>query len=204
MNTLTPKLPRILITAFEPFGSYSTNPTKDLIPDISQWKSSYFEVESIVLPVTFEGAIQKVYDAANDVQAIIHLGLADNRSSVSFEKIAINWNDARIADNNGAKPSRGEIILGGVAGIFSTFPQTSEQVFLDIGKTLNLSAEISYSAGTYVCNNLYYKSLQKYSERNHFRPVLFIHIPPFEMIPKEKILQFLFAFIKFSFENSLI
>lgn len=163
----------LLITAFEPFGGEKINASAEVLkrlPDtISDWA-----ITKLTLPVVFGEAAGPVIGLASDIKAdaIISLGQAAGRTKVTPEYVAINFRDARIPDNAGKKPCRERISPEGPDAYFATLP-----VF-DMASAINecgLPGEVSYSAGTYVCNELYYSLLRYYSGSGV--GVAFIHLP---------------------------
>lgn len=88
--------------------------------------------------------------------------------------MAINLRDARIADNAGKQPTDEPVVAGGPDAYFATIP-TREIV--DALREQGIPAQLSYSAGTFVCNNLLYCALHE-SERSNPAPRCgFVHVP---------------------------
>jgi len=104
------------------------------------------------------------------------VGEAGERDKISIERIGINLDDARIKDNGGAQPLKKVIDKGGADGIFSTIP--IYDIFEAI-KAIPLAAEISNSAGTFVCNHLLYSVLNFLTTSASFKIIKagFIHVP---------------------------
>lgn len=166
---------KILITAFEPFGKDTINPTEailDRIPDF------LYDVKVIkqTLPVVYNHAFERLVPLIekHNPELILLLGLAKGRSHVSLERIAINVSDGKIPDNLGTELSHETIETNGPDGLFSTLPlKTIEKRF----KQRQQTAVISNTAGTYVCNNLYYKTLHYVKTFSKKAKVGFIHVP---------------------------
>lgn len=170
---------KFLVTAFEPFGNDKENPTMEVLEKLK----GITTVDTMVLPVTFDffsDFIKKVHDKNYDY--ILHLGQAGGRNKVTFEKVAINYMDARIPDNQGNQPVGEPIIGQGADGIFTTLPVRELVLAL---QSKRYPVTMSYSAGTYVCNYIMYSSL--YYFQNSETKVGFIHIPfsPSQVIDKE-------------------
>ena len=100
------------------------------------------------------------------------LGLAVGRSEITPERIAINLDDARIPDNAGNQPKEQKIIADGADGYFSTLP--IEQMVASM-KAAGIPASISLSAGTFVCNHIFYV-LQDYLKDSPIKSG-FMHVP---------------------------
>lgn len=183
----------IIITGFGAFGNNATNPTQKLASEFNN-TSSEIKVVTAILPVTFNDAFnvfEKLVNAngKKNIKAIIHLGLAENRLQLEAEKIAINWIHARIPDNNGTIITGQKIQPAGLDGIFSTLDLSL------VEKTANdcqIPFGHSYSAGTYVCNYLYYQTLFHYPEI----PTVFLHLPKEDKISFEDAHYFLQDLVK--------
>lgn len=158
----------ILVSGFKPFLSEKINPSELLVEKL---KVKYQDLKAVVLPVEFERAYLELKKQIDTVRPkfIIMFGQAGSRSKVCLEKIALNWNQTRSLDESGFKPGVGRIGDGELA-LMSTFPVDDLADFLEDRK---LSVETSFSAGTFVCNNLYFKVL-----KNHpLIPAIFVHVP---------------------------
>ena len=144
---------KVLLTGFEPFHKASSNPTQEIVRIIESEKLT--NVKTLVLPVEFGKSGQIACEAIDNFKpdVVIALGQAEGRSDITPEKIAINLDHARIPDNAGKMPNNAAIIQGGPDGFFSTLPVEEMVTALQME---NLPASISYSAGTFVCNNLFY------------------------------------------------
>lgn len=159
----------ILVTGFEPFGTSTLNPSGEIV------KALHREgVVTAVLPVVFGAASHELKSLIDlhQPRAVISLGQAEGRKEITPERIAINLDDARIADNNGVTLKNTPIITGGPDGLFSTLP--IEQIIARL-KELEIPASISLTAGTFVCNHIFYH-LQSYLLTQNV-PSGFIHVP---------------------------
>lgn len=142
---------RVLLTGFEPFHNASLNPSDEVIRRIDHPAL----VAKEVLPVTFGRSSSRLIEMINDFSpdVVISLGQAEGRSQITPERVAINLDDARISDNAGNSPKELPIIEGGPAAYFTTLP---------IGRFVarliaaDIPAAISLSAGTFVCNHIFY------------------------------------------------
>ena len=178
---------RILISGFEAFGGRSTNPTALLVRNIEIGRlvvSSKLSVETILLPVTFERAFhvleKKIKSFKPDM--VLSFGLASSRHEIDLERIAINCLDAEIDDNNGHRPMDQLISPRGETAYFSTLPLRQFEMAL---KAKGIPVKISNSAGTFVCNYLFYKLM----ESQMTRYAGFIHVPLQEVLSEEKLLE---------------
>lgn len=164
---------KILITYFEPFGGESFNASSEVARALDE-SIGGVPTEKMMLPVEFERCAEAAAERANETGAslIICFGEARGRKAVTPELVAINLNHASIPDNAGEKPQDKPIDACGAAAYFTGFPARR------LAEKINASgvpAALSYSAGVYVCNDLYYRLLRLF-EGSGTR-VLFIHVP---------------------------
>lgn len=159
-----------LITAFAPFGGAKSNSSLIVLEQLRARSLGPNFVFHAPVPVEFGGAwtsIQKILEENPAIAGILALGQAENRSRLSLERVALNWNDARIADNAGNIPPQAPILSGGVNMHWSNVPW--EQF------PLSSHTERSYSAGTYVCNEVLYRALDWALPQGKFAG--FVHLP---------------------------
>ncbi|HWU75676.1 MAG TPA: pyroglutamyl-peptidase I [Rhodanobacter sp.] len=168
-------LPRILLTGFDPFGGETINPSWEAVRALHGQRIGGHLVVARQLPTEFAASLRQLKAAMRELQPAIVLGVgqAGGRTRLSLERVAINLQDARIPDNAGAQPIDEPVVADGPAAYFSTLPIKSMLVALhDAG----IPAEISHSAGTYVCNHIAYAMLHLAAARRGVRAG-FIHIP---------------------------
>ncbi len=169
---------KLLITGFEPFGGESINPSWEavkLLPD----KIGDHELFKLKVPTVFGKAAEAVLSFAEEMKpdAVICIGQAAGRSSVTPELVAINLRYAPIPDNIGEKPEDVPVVQGGPNAYFSTLPVREMAKAISVA---GLPGAVSYSAGAFVCNDLLYSVLHNYNNT----PVraAFIHVP---LIPEQ-------------------
>ena len=163
------------MTGFEPFHQASENPSQALIEAIAHEGNP--DIETLLLPVVFGKAPQIAMEKTDEWKpdVVVALGQAEGRTQITPERIAINLDDARIEDNEGNQPANQAIAEGGADGLFSTLPV--EQM-VEAMKAIGVSAALSLSAGTFVCNHLFYQ-LQSYCKERGIRSG-FVHVPLME------------------------
>ena len=164
---------RLLITGFEPFGGESINPSWEavrLLPDTI----GEIALHKLQIPTLFGSAAQTVIDAARELgpDAILCVGQAGGRSAVTPEYVGINLRHARIADNAGRQPQDEAIVPGGPAAYFATVPVRRMVAAVEAA---GVPCTCSYSAGTFVCNELLYSLLHRFRDTDTM--VGFIHVP---------------------------
>ena len=164
---------KLLITGFEPFGGESINPSWEIVKALPDVVGDY-ELTKLCIPVVFGGAAELVLERAGEIQpdVILSIGQAGGRSAITPELVAINLRHASIPDNAGNKPTDEPIIPVGETAYFSTMPV--RRIAEAIGAS-GITAQVSYTMGTYVCNDLTYTLL------SHFHGsktgIGFIHVP---------------------------
>ncbi|EKO3911644.1 pyroglutamyl-peptidase I [Vibrio metschnikovii] len=172
---------KVLLTGFEPFGEDSLNPSQALLNAKEQLHVTGVEVIGCVLPVVRYQAAEVAINAIKTHQPdlVLMFGQASGRGAITPERVAINLDDYRIADNAGHQPIDEAIITDGPAAYFTTLPV---KAMVEDLQQAGIAAEVSYSAGTFVCNHLFY-AVQHYLSQ-HDIPSGFIHIPALpEQVP---------------------
>jgi pyroglutamyl-peptidase len=171
-------LPTVLLTGFDPFGDESINPSWLAAERLHGAVIAGHRIVGVQLPTSFARA-PRILRAAIRKHApalILCIGQAGGRAQISLERIAVNIEDARIADNDGAQPIDIPIVRSGPAAYFTTLPIKSMLAAL---RTANIPIEISQTAGTFVCNHVFYALMRALAAKPaHSRPRGgFIHIP---------------------------
>lgn len=166
---------KILITGFDPFDKEKLNPAYEavkLLPDII----ADAEIIKLEIPTVFgKGAFlveQTIEKHCPDY--VICVGQAGGRSSITVEKVAINFVDARIADNDGNQPINTSIVPDGATAYFSSLPI---RAMVENMRENGIPANISYTAGTFVCNEVMYRLLHLIDTKYHHIKGGFIHVP---------------------------
>lgn len=164
---------KCLITGFEPFGNDSTNPSWDavqLLPD----QIDGIEIIKLQIPTIFEDCLIPIREAIaiHQPDAIICVGQAGGRTAISLEKVAINLQDARIPDNANNQSIDQPIVAHGPAAYFSTLPL---RAMISAMHKKGIPAYVSYSAGTFVCNDVMYRLLHMLADDQCIGG--FIHVP---------------------------
>ncbi|MFM9141358.1 MAG: pyroglutamyl-peptidase I [Actinomycetota bacterium] len=170
---------RVLITGFEPFGNSKLNPSALLVERLGKERIPGVELHSIVLPVEFDRSVrillQKIEECRPDF--VISFGQAEGRTGITPEKVAINFDDARIPDNSGDQRKNKKIDENGPDAYFSTLPV---ERMVEAIKSEGIVSALSLSAGAFVCNHLFYevqRALQGSAIKSGF-----IHLP---LIPEQ-------------------
>jgi pyroglutamyl-peptidase len=167
--------PRILLTGFTPFGDETINPSWEAVRVLHDREIAGHRVVARLLPTVFAASRRELEAAVHEIQPTILLGVgqAGGRSRLSIERVAINVQDARLPDNEGAQPVDEPVMPGAPSAYFSTLPIKAMLAAL---QSAGLPAEVSNTAGTYVCNHVAYLMLHLATLAPGARAG-FIHIP---------------------------
>ena len=194
----------VLVTAFEPFGEDTENAAalvcerlpesvrlrkRDAQPEGERQKGSQpentacrdYRIVRRILPTEFRAGAQALLEAMDETcpQLVLCLGQAGGRSQVTPERIAVNLMDARIPDNAGWQPDEEPIVPAGEAAYFTNVPVKAA---VCAAKEAGFPAAVSDSAGTYVCNCVFYTLMNRIARTpaHETTPPLwgdFIHVP---------------------------
>lgn len=162
---------KILVTGFEAFLNESINPSQLLLESVAPIAG----VNTLLLPVAFEKAFLLLdsQQKKENYQFVFLLGQAGQRSKISLERVAINWRETEIPDNEGITAWPGHKVIADTENaFFSTLPLEEMRKAL---QALEIPVEISYTAGAYVCNDLFFKTAHLL--HNTASRCGFIHVP---------------------------
>jgi pyroglutamyl-peptidase len=171
---MTKSLPTVLLTGFTPFDGDALNPSWQAVRALDGRRIAGHRVVAGELPTEFGAALpalRRTLRVARPRLAIA-FGLAGGRAGISLERVAINVIDARIPDNAGAQPIDVPVLRSGPAAYFSTLPIKAMLAAL---QRSDIPAGISQTAGTYVCNQVFY-ALMHAARRQRFQAG-FVHVP---------------------------
>jgi len=169
--------PCVLLTGFEPFGGEALNPSMELLALFADSTIDGHRIATAVLPCCFASAAAALHDAiaTNAPTLVLAVGQAGGRAKLSFERVAINLVDARIADNAGAQPIDEPVLAGAPPAYFSTLPV---KAMAAAARAAGVPAELSLSAGSYVCNALFFQLMHALAGMPAPAPRGgFVHIP---------------------------
>ena len=169
----------LLLTYFGPFPGVPVNPTVALAEGAVRALNTArpdLRVVARELPVSYDGSSTALRTALQEVQpdALISLGVAVGRDVVSLEQVAINLDSAGIEDNDGDRRCDEPIAPGGQEAYFSSLPVRASFERL---RAAGEPVEISYTAGTYVCNHVFYEGQRISRELGLSIPAGFVHVP---------------------------
>ena len=165
---------KIIVTGFDPFGGETINPSIECVKALPEIEG--VELIRLELPTVFKESAKRLNEVINDVKpdAVLSVGQAGGRPGITMERIAINVDDARIPDNISQQPIDETIQTEGEAAYFTTLP--IKRIVKAI-REAGISAEVSNSAGTFVCNHIMYQSLFAATKADKPFKAGFMHIP---------------------------
>jgi len=166
---------KILVTGFQPFGGESMNPAWEAVRRLPDTIGDA-TVTKVEVPVVFGRGPEAVERAVEEVEPdlVLCVGQAGGRAKITPEFVGINYADARIPDNDGYQPVAERIVDGGPDAYFATLPvKAMVQAMQEAG----VPAEVSYTAGTYVCNDVMYSLLHTLATRHPEVRGGFLHVP---------------------------
>ena len=166
---------KILVTGFDPFGGEKVNPALEAVKSLPS-EIHGAEIHWVEIPTVFYQSAEVLETAIVRFQpdAVLCIGQAGGRASLTPERVAINQDDARIPDNQGNQPLDTPIRLDGQAAYFSTLPI---KAMVQAIKEEGLPATVSNTSGTFVCNHLMYQALYLADKKFPHMRTGFMHIP---------------------------
>lgn len=184
---------KVLLTGFEPFDGQSINPSEEIAREINDATIARHKVIGALLPCVFGAAVKELKHQIklHEPAIVICLGQAGGRAEITPERVAINIDDARIPDNAGQQPIDKSIVKDGPAAYFSTLPI---KAIVHELRRREIPAAVSQTAGTFVCNHVFYGLMHELAMHRAEVRGGFIHVPfvpeqttdkpslPFEML----------------------
>jgi len=167
---------RVLLTGFEPFDGDDLNPSWEVALALDGERLGNALVQSQQLPCVFGSAREVLWRTleAGHFDVLLSLGLAGNRPDLTVERIAINVDDARIPDNAGQQPVDVPVVAGGPAAYWASLPIKRMVAAV---RAAGVPASVSQTAGTFVCNHVFYAGAHWQATRQPGLRVGFMHLP---------------------------
>ena len=167
--------PTLLLTGFDPFDGATSNPSWDAASALDGRIVGGHRIVARQLPTEFDASLRALRAAIRETgpSLVVCTGLAGGRKELSLERVAINVDDARIADNIGAQPVDARIAARGPAAYFTTLPIKAMLAALE---KQGIPAHVSQTAGTFVCNHVFYGLMHALRRTPGVRGG-FIHVP---------------------------
>ncbi|MEV1176513.1 pyroglutamyl-peptidase I [Nonomuraea sp. NPDC049784] len=166
----------VLLTGFEPFDGSGVNPSWQAVQLAATTPPEGVSLTTVMLPVVFHDAIARLRAAVEEsgAEVVVCVGQAGGRPGITVERVAINLDDARIPDNKGAQPVDEPVVVDGPAAYFSTLPvKACVAAVRDAG----LPASVSHTAGTFLCNHVFYGLMHLIESGRPGVRGGFVHVP---------------------------
>ena len=174
---------KVLVTGFEPFGGETVNASLEAVRRLPQ-RIGVLEIARAELPTSYARSIPALESAIARAQPqlVLCVGQAADRAALCVERVAINLQDARIPDNDGVQPVDVPVVPGGPAAYLATLPVRVAVAALHAAE---LPAQLSMSAGTFVCNHVFYGLMHLAATGNRRFRGGFLHVPGLPQRPRE-------------------
>jgi pyroglutamyl-peptidase len=174
---------KALVTGFSPFGGDAINPSYEAARRLPA-RVGTMQVVTAELPTSFARAARKLRAliVREQPEIVLCVGLAAERGAISVERVAINLCDARIADNDGVRPLGKPVVAHAPAAYFSTLPVTP---IVNALTRAGLPAELSLSAGAFVCNHVFYRLMHSVAQDKRAGSIKragFVHVPALPLV----------------------
>ncbi len=167
----------ILLTGYNPYrNAPDYNPTGVLARELNGHRIGTARIVGAQIPVAVEDAgpaLRRLLDRANP-DAALAMGVAPGRSALNVERVAVNVLDFSVPDNRGRRYRDRPIRRGGPAAYLSTLPV--RRILAALRKE-KIPAELSDTAGTYLCNFAMFTLLDAFAADGKTGPAGFIHVP---------------------------
>ena len=166
---------KILVTGFTPFGGEQINPSWEAVKRLPDRIGEAVLLKRKI-PTEFDAACAALRAQLDELRpdAVLSVGQYGGANCIRVERVAVNLRDARIADNAGKQPTDEPVVAGGPDAYFATIPTRD---IVDALHEQGIPAQLSYSAGTFVCNNLLYCALHESAQSYPALRCGFVHVP---------------------------
>lgn len=166
---------KILLTAFDPFGGEKVNPALEAVKLVED-NIKGAEIIKLEIPTVFSKGPKTIFEKIDEINpdVVLSIGQAGGRSAMSVEFVGINWADGRIPDNEGNQPLGQKIFEDGETAYTSALPVKG---MVENMRKNGIPAYLSYTAGTYVCNDVLYSVLYYVNKNKKNIKSGFIHVP---------------------------
>ncbi len=172
---------KILITGFEPFGKHDNNPSKIILESDYIPKIANIEVKKIVLSNNFNEIQSKLIEVLNNYEPdiIVSLGLDSKIFTLKLEKIALNLSYDHV--------NKGNLVHINKNGKDAFINNLNLTKLVEHLNDHDIPATVSYHAGIYSCNYIYYL-IQEWSKIKNTKSI-FVHLPYTHEMASESIIK---------------
>ena len=165
-----------LITGFAPFGGEDVNPSQLIVQQLHGADIAGHRIVGATLPTEFAASLPALDEliARHKPALVLAIGQAGGRAEISLERIAVNLIDARIPDNAGAQPVDVPVVEKAPNAYFSTLPLKAMLAGL---REAGIPAALSHTAGTFVCNQVFFGLAHALARKRRRVRSGFVHVP---------------------------
>jgi len=166
----------VLLTGFEPFAGAADNPSRRAVLALPADPPPGIRLVTAILPVTYRGTGPALLTALRHHRpdVVIATGLAGGRAELSVERVAINVDDAPTPDNAGEQRTGAPVVANGPAAYFATVPIKAMTAAI---RATGVPAQVSQTAGTFLCNHVFYLASHFAAQDAPGLRVGFVHMP---------------------------
>ncbi len=167
---------KMLVTGFEPFGGEKVNPSEKIVKKIARENFNGIELYSLLLPVSYQESIKRLdeFYNSNEIDITIHIGQAGGATAITIERLGVNIMDSTNPDNDNINKDDENIVERARDAYMTRIDVKRLVEWLNKKK---IPTVLSYTAGQYICNEVYYYSLHHSEKYKNPKYVLFVHLP---------------------------
>lgn len=167
---------KILVTGFEPFGGEKVNPSEKIVKKLAKDSFPNIELYLLILPVSYAESIKRLEEfySENNIDVTIHIGQAGGSTAVTIERLGANIIDSTHPDNDDTMKEDEAIIKKARDAYFTKIDVKGLVEWLN---KKHIPTILSYTAGQYICNEVYFYSLHHSDKHKNPKYVLFVHLP---------------------------
>ncbi|MEY9886608.1 pyroglutamyl-peptidase [Catenulispora sp. MAP12-49] len=173
---------RVLLTGFEPFGGDEVNASWEAVRLVGQQPPDGVELSVMQLDCVFGRAPEQLADVIRETgpELVVCVGQAGGRTDITLERVAINLDEARIPDNAGVSRHGTPVVADGPTAYFSSLPVKACTAAV---QEAGVPASLSYTAGTFVCNHVFYGLMHLIATELPEIRGGFVHVPALDSLP---------------------
>ncbi len=176
---------KVIVTGFNAFGDSQMNPSQEAVNELPDFvknenKAQAHQIVKLTLETCCDSAweeVKKEVENSSERFLLLMSGVAGGRDKICLERFALNVRQYRIPDNNQHSWDHDHIVEGAPDAIRSKLPLRK---LLDHLNRMNYACDISNHAGSYVCNETYFRALNEWQESDRCHGILFVHVPDYE------------------------
>jgi pyroglutamyl-peptidase len=168
---------RFVLTGFNSFSGVEVNPSQLVVEHFARRGDPAITAE--VLPTEYAAAGRRIRSLVRERRpaVVLSLGVAQSRSAVCLERVALNLNDSETPDNAGVVTTGRPIVAGAPLAYLSTLPLDAMLAAL---RSANVPSAITNHAGTFVCNHVLFSALHEVEQSGLPARCGFVHLPALE------------------------